>query len=1026
MVDAVVVTATEPPPPAVSIASAGVTEGPGAASQHVVTLSAGALRTITVTYTPTSASATAGADFAAASGTVTFLPGLTSQTLSIPVVDDGLDEDDETFTVTLSAPVNATLGTATATGTIVDNDLPPSLSIADVSVPEAGAASLPVTLSAPSGKTITVAYATATGTAAAGTDFAAASGTLTFAPGVTTQQVPVPLIDDTLDEDDETFTVTMSSPANATLGDASGLVTITDDDAAPALAIGPVSVTEDTGAPVTATFTVTLSGASGRTASAAWATAGGTATAGADFTTAGGTVTFLPGETSQAVTVQVTGDALDEDDETFSVTLSAPVSATLGTASATATIVDDDLPPSVSIAATSVAEGDAGTATATFTVSLSAASGRSISVGYATAAGSALPGADFVAASGTVAVAVGTTSQTVQVAVLGDVLDEDDETFSVTLASPVNATLGSATAVGTIVDDDLPPSLAIGDVTVTEGDTGVVAAVFPVTLSAPSGRTVTVSWATGNGTATAGSDYTAGGGSLTFPAGTTGRTASVRVLGDIVFEPGKTFTVTLSAPVNATLADAQGVGTITDDDVLPTAVPDSYATPFQLVLAVGAPGVLANDGNDGGGAMTAQLGTPPAHGSVSLSSDGAFTYTPAIGFSGLDAFTYRVVDGSGAGNTVPVTLAVGLPPPAVASDAYTTPFGTVLDVPAPGVLANDVSHGAPGLAAALVTGPAHGTLVLGSDGSVRYTPEADFTGTDTFTYRASTVVGAGGVGTVTITVAAPTTVQAPRVLRVADVTPAGRITLRWTAAPVGPAPTGYLVEGGVLPNQALAGVVTPDASPILTVDLGPGRYYVRVRAIGAGGPSPVSNEVAVTVGESIAPSTPAGLLASAKGQAVQLAWTPTFSGGGPAGYALDVTGPVTGSVALPAGERASFADVLPGTYVLRLRAVNAARSSAPSAPASITVPVSPPEPAACVGTPGAPESVLAYRRDGVVSVVWDPPTSGAAALGYEVSVSGFAPFSMDGRMLSGAAPSGTYAITVRAVGACGAGMRRRP
>ena len=174
-VAAVVVTATEPPPPTVSIAAATVTEGPGAAAQHVVALSAGSLRTITVTYAATAGTATAGTDFSPATGSVTFLPGVTSQTVSIPIVDDGLDEDDEAFAATLSSPVNATLGTAAAAATIIDNDPPPSASIGDATVVEGDSGTVtavfPVTLSAVSGRIVSVGWATANGTASAGSDY---------------------------------------------------------------------------------------------------------------------------------------------------------------------------------------------------------------------------------------------------------------------------------------------------------------------------------------------------------------------------------------------------------------------------------------------------------------------------------------------------------------------------------------------------------------------------------------------------------------------------------------------------------------------------------------------------------------------------------------------------------------------------------------------------------------------------------------------------------------------------------------
>jgi hypothetical protein len=149
----------------------------------------------------------------------------------------------------------------------------------------------------------------------------------------------------------------------------------------------------------------------------------------------------------------------------------------------------------------------------------------------------------------------------------GDTKDEANETFTVTLSSPVNATLSDGQGTGTITDDDGVPGLSIDDVSVTEGDSGTTTASFTVSLSAASGQTVTVSYATADGTATtADGDYAAGSGPLTFAPGTTTQSVNVTVNGDTKSEADETFTVTLSSPVNATISDGQGTGTITNDD----------------------------------------------------------------------------------------------------------------------------------------------------------------------------------------------------------------------------------------------------------------------------------------------------------------------------------------------------------------------------------------------------------------------------------------------------------------------------
>jgi large repetitive protein len=152
------------------------------------------------------------------------------------------------------------------------------------------------------------------------------------------------------------------------------------------------------------------------------------------------------------------------------------------------------------------------------------------------------------------------------IAVRSDVLDEENETFVVNLSSPSRAVLGDSQGLGTINDNDPTPSLAVNDVSIDEGNSGTRSAVFTVTLSAASGRSVTVNFATANGTATAGSDYVATSGVLTFAPGTTTRTVSVTINGNRTREATETYFVNLTSPVNATLGDSSGTGRIRNDD----------------------------------------------------------------------------------------------------------------------------------------------------------------------------------------------------------------------------------------------------------------------------------------------------------------------------------------------------------------------------------------------------------------------------------------------------------------------------
>ena len=545
---------------------------------------------VTLEYATSDWTATAGSDYTAASGTLTFEPGQRRQIISVPVLDDSAEEGDETFTVRLSDARNATLGDPEATATIRDDDgdgpLPPSglpeLAIDDVTVAEdAGNAVFKVSLSHESDEAVSVAYATSDWTASAGSDYTAASGTLTFEPGETRQIISVPVLDDSEEEEDETFTASLSNPRNATLADAEGTATIRDDDGdgplppsrLPELAIHDVTVAEDAG---NAVFRVSLSHESDEAVTLEYATSDWTASAGSDYTAASGTLTFEPGQRRQIISVPVLDDSEEEEDETFTASLSNPRNATLADAEGTATIRDDDgdgpLPPSrlpeLAIHDVTVAE-DAGNAV--FRVSLSHESDEAVTLEYATSDWTASAGSDYTAASGTLTFEPGQRRQIISVPVLDDSEEEEDETFTASLSNPRNATLADAEGTATIRDDDgdgpLPPSrlpeLAIHDVTVAE-DAGN--AVFRVSLSHESDEAVTLEYATSDWTASAGSDYTAASGTLTFEPGETRQIISVPVLDDSAEEGDETFTASLSNPRNATLADAEGTATIRDDD----------------------------------------------------------------------------------------------------------------------------------------------------------------------------------------------------------------------------------------------------------------------------------------------------------------------------------------------------------------------------------------------------------------------------------------------------------------------------
>lgn len=551
--------------PVLGISDPSVVEGNSGTTSIVfqVSLASASAQAVAVDYTTVDGTASSGSDYGARFGTLTFAPGEITRTITVTVNGDVAAEGDEVFTVVLSNVANATIGDSSGTGTITNDDGSPSIAIEDATVIEgnggATSASIVVTLTHPSGSAVTADWMTAGNTASSGSDFTASSGSVTFAPGVTSQTVVVPLLGDTTVEGNESFFVDLTNPLNGTIGDAQSMVTVVDDDGSPALTISDLAVDESAG---TATLTVLLAPASAQTVTAAWTTVNGTAVSGSDFVSSSGTVTFSAGQTARTIDITLTNDSVAESAETFTLSLSTPSNATIADGDATITLIDDDPVPTISVQDEGVLEGSV----LTFTVTLSNARDLPVSVQYSTATGSAGPG-DFTSVSGTLLFAPGELTKTIPVPTSTDVLQEPEELFFLDLSGATGGTVTRPRATGTITDDDGAPSLVIGNANVVEGNAGVATASFLVTLAGSATQTVSVEYATADGTASAGSDYAATSGQLLFPAGTTTRTIEVPVIGDLTVEPGETFFLNLSNAAGASIADNQGFATISNDDV---------------------------------------------------------------------------------------------------------------------------------------------------------------------------------------------------------------------------------------------------------------------------------------------------------------------------------------------------------------------------------------------------------------------------------------------------------------------------
>ena len=580
--------------------------------------------------TGSGASQASAADFVESvlpSGTVSFAANESTKTITVYVSADATVESDEGFTVTLSTPTGATLGTpASATGTIRNDDLPPpSIAIAAASADKAegtGAGTTPFTFTATrsgdlsGASSVSWAVTGSGGSQASAADFAGSqllSGTVLFAANESTKTITVNVSADATVESDEGFTVNLFSPMGASLGSpASASGTIRNDDLPPpsfSIAAASAEKAEGTGGGTTPfTFTVTRGGDLAAASSVSWAVtgSGGNQAGAADFAGSvlpSGSASFAANESTKTITVNVVADASIESDEGFTVTLSNPSGATLGTpASATGTIRNDDFPPAptVAIAAASAekAEGTGGGATSfTFAVTRSGDLTVTSSVSWAVtgSGGNQAGAADFagsVLPSGSVSFAAGESTKTITVSVSADSTVEADESFTITISAPNGATLGTpAFASGIIRNDDLPV-LSIGDARITETDSGTVNAVLVVTLSGPAFVPVTVSYATFDRTATtAGSDYFNTTGTITFAPGETSKPITVSVQGDTKFESEETFGVRLSAANGGTIAKPEGLVTILNDDT-------------RSRIAIAATDARRSEGNTGRMAFT--------------------------------------------------------------------------------------------------------------------------------------------------------------------------------------------------------------------------------------------------------------------------------------------------------------------------------------------------------------------------------------------------------------------------------------
>ena len=548
--------------PLLTLSTADVNEGAGVVV-YTATLSVVSGLDVGFSYVITDGTATAGSDYVTVSGGVVISAGASSATMTTTLVSDAVYEADETVRLLVSGLSNATAASTSVTATILNDDSLPILTVGDVTVAESvGQAVVTITTDALSAFPVTMTVNTADNTATAGSDYTAVSSVQAVIPAGSQQvTVTVPITDDLLNEVSETLTVTVSSVLSATVSDGVALVTISDNDALPLLTLSTADVNEDSGVVV---YTATLSAVSGLDISFSYLITDGTAIAGGDYATVSGSATILAGSNSTTVTTTVVVDAVYEADETVQLGVSGLSNATAAGSVITATILNDDSVPTLTLSTADVNE-DSGVVV--YTATLSAVSGLDVGFTYVVTDGTAVAGSDYVTVNGTATILAGSLSTVVTTTVMADTTYEADETVRLLISGVSNGAAASSVVTATILNDDSLPAVSVADVTVSEG---VGSAVITVTADVLSAFPITMVVNTADDTAIAGSDYTAvGGQQVVIPAGSQQVTTTISIVDDLLYEMTETFTVTLSGIVSATLSDPTAVVTILDNEGLP-------------------------------------------------------------------------------------------------------------------------------------------------------------------------------------------------------------------------------------------------------------------------------------------------------------------------------------------------------------------------------------------------------------------------------------------------------------------------
>lgn len=662
--------------PDVLLDDAVVTEGEGSASA-TVRLSEATNEDVVLTVTTASGTAVAPDDFTAKTAEVTIPAGETSASFNVAVSDDNTDESSEQFQVRVLNVVSGAVGDVqpSATVTIHDNDPAPDVAIIDTTVSEGDAtAPVRIRLSGPSAADIRLTIETFNESATAGEDYVAKSEQVTIPAGETEMVWHVDLINDALDEPEQTFGVRVASVDAGDVGDASqpGRVTVVDDDGAntPPIARPDQFQVETTHVDYVLD---TLANDSGQVTIDAINVEGLT-----------GTVTMIAGGRALAYT---------------------PAPGFLGTESFQYTIRND--------------QDETSSAVATVNVVPEIEKDARISFMFTDLDGNQLSN-------------IAVNEVFVLHAIVEDLRDPASGVFR--FHADVFSDPSLAAVAGPLV---------FGPDYMHAQDGGLS---FPGLIDEAGGHSTPIPLGPGTFELFSVPFRATQSGSLTFLSDAADRVDFNRV---VLYEE------LYATPMERVSFEKASIHIAS---ARPVAVPDVYTVGEDGSLVVPATnGVLVNDAPGDGQTLVARLVDGPAEGTLDFQPDGSFTYSPTGDFSGPVTFTYLANDG--VLDSLPATVTIHVTPendpPVAADDFFETDEDVTLQIEAPGILANDTDIDSDTLTAAFDSGPSHGILQLASDGSFVYTPDADFQGLDTFSYRASDgqpVNSESDLATVTISV----------------------------------------------------------------------------------------------------------------------------------------------------------------------------------------------------------------------------------------------------------------------------------